>query len=236
MNKTNIQIIRKLQQFLFNAANEKEKYCQREADFTRTRKLSFVGVVLFLLNLPKKSLSIELADYFKELDFGALAAATKSAFSKARYKMKALFFIDWNKLLLKEFYTDNEARVELWLGHTILGVDGSTVSLFNMEDVREFFGTMSGVVMGRMMSCIDVLNGLCIIGKIGPIKISEMQIAKEWIESLKTTYPYLTNPLLIFDRGFAGFALAYILMKEGLDFVIRYPLGFNQLVYDRQSG
>lgn len=92
---TNVQIIAELKSFLrIAASHDCEKYCWHSQDFTWTRKLSFTTVVLFITNLMKKSLAIEL-DHFFTLIYQK-GAPTKGAFSQARCKLKAVFFQDWN--------------------------------------------------------------------------------------------------------------------------------------------
>jgi len=130
MRDVNLQIIKKLKDFLAIAVEEKDKYFRKPTDFTRSRKLPFIRVVLLILNLLKRSLSVELVDFFerigKEEDL-----ASKSAFSMARKKLKALFFKDWNRVLLKTYYEKAQNHLQTWKGFTLLGVDGSTAYLFN---------------------------------------------------------------------------------------------------------
>jgi len=239
MIKPNIQIIGVLRNFLEQAETEnKGKYAERPGDFTRVRLLSLSRVVMFLVNLPRKSLSIELGDFFENLGISSLLSCSKSALSKARKKLKHEFFIDWNKLLGREWYSGNDERVKTWQGHTLLGIDGSTAYLFNDKQgkIESYFGRLSGVIMGRIMNCVDVLNGVCIKACLEPIGKSEMAIARQWLEEFREDFPFLASPLLIYDRGFAGFALAYLHIQQGIDFLVRCPVGFNQLVHDFMNG
>lgn len=86
----NLQIIDELKEFLMQASGNKEKYCHSAEAFTRNRILDFSMVVLFITNLIKRSLAIELDGLFAFLHKTAIP--TKGAFSQARYKLKALFF------------------------------------------------------------------------------------------------------------------------------------------------
>lgn len=87
--QTNLQIIDELKEFLMQAVHNKEKYCHSPAAFTRKRILDFSMVVLFITNLVKKSLAVELDDLFGFLHQATIP--TKGAFSQARYKLKAFF-------------------------------------------------------------------------------------------------------------------------------------------------
>ena len=62
-----------------------ERHRRSEKDFTRKRSLPFCRVVLFLMNLVKRSLQDELDEFFK-IETGedvATREVTKSAFSQA---------------------------------------------------------------------------------------------------------------------------------------------------------
>jgi len=84
---TNVQIITELKTFLAKASNNRQKYCSDNKAFTRTRKLSFKIVVLFITNLVKQSLAIELDNFFTFTSKETVPS--KGAFSQARYKLKA---------------------------------------------------------------------------------------------------------------------------------------------------
>ncbi len=236
MNKTNVRIIERLQNFLKNWEDKKSTYCESPKDFSRKRKLSFKRVVVFLINLPRKSLSIELGNFYEQLGSSALESCTKSAFSQARKKLKWEFFSLWNKEFVKSYY--KEKVIKTWQGHTLIGIDGSTGSLFNDKkgEIATHFGNMSGSIMSRILNGIDVLNGITIKATIFPVRESEMGEAKKWVKCFKDEFPYLASPLLLLDRGFAGFAFAWLLQEAGLDFVVRYPVGFNGMVKDFIAG
>lgn len=84
---TNVQIITELKAFLKQAMTNRKRYCCHESAFSRNRKLSFKIVVLFITNLVKKSLAIELDRFFSFVNENKLP--TKGAFSQARYKLKS---------------------------------------------------------------------------------------------------------------------------------------------------
>jgi len=99
----NLQIITELKNFITVAYANRDKYCMRVEDFSRSRTLTFSHVIYFILNLSKKSLQVELQGLFPSLTSQAIAP-TKGAFSKARYKIKSLFFKDWNTCLVQNYY------------------------------------------------------------------------------------------------------------------------------------
>src|SRR3982750_1546298 len=102
MLEANIKIIEALQCFLYTVIKEpdlRSLFTSHPADFSRTRKLPLDKLVGMLINLPKRSLSIELQAFFESLEQQPDAACTKSAFSLQRTKLKPLFFKLWNQWL-----------------------------------------------------------------------------------------------------------------------------------------
>ncbi len=132
MRTINLQIISELKKFLETSVDNKEKYCISPKAFTRKRKLTFSIIVLMILNCLKRSLAIELVDFFQRIGKPEQLAG-KSAFSMARKKLKSLFFEDWGKILLKTYYEriPLSEKLQDWKGFILLGVDGSTAFLFN---------------------------------------------------------------------------------------------------------
>ena len=90
MRELNVQIISALTKFLEAAVENKAAYCKRPQDFTRKRGLSFVLVVLLILNMLKRSLAVELEDFFDRIG-RADEVVGKSAFSMARQKLNSVF-------------------------------------------------------------------------------------------------------------------------------------------------
>jgi hypothetical protein len=89
MNETKLSIFDSLQSFLFHACEFGVKYRNRKEDFTRHRTYTFKITALLVLQMLKKSLPVELDAFFDSL---GSAPGTKSGFSKARCKLKHLFF------------------------------------------------------------------------------------------------------------------------------------------------
>ena len=66
-------------------------------------------LVGLIINMPKRSLSIEIREFFDSLEKGLSTglceeASTKGAFSLQRTKLQAFFFEVWNKWLVACFY------------------------------------------------------------------------------------------------------------------------------------
>ena len=65
---------------------------------------------------------------------------TKSAYTKARKKLKYYAFIDLNSQACRFFYDNFET--DNWKGFNLIGVDGTTGRVPNEYDVSEHFGRM----------------------------------------------------------------------------------------------
>ena len=63
-------------------------------DFSRKRCLTFVIVLVFLMNMIKRAIQDELDEFFKALDAEPIACrhVSKSAFTQARQKLKHTAF------------------------------------------------------------------------------------------------------------------------------------------------
>src|SRR5947208_4509440 len=103
MVNTNVKIIEALKSFLNVVVDDpeiRELFTTNSTDFTRNRKLPLKKIIGILINLPKRSLSIELQSFFESLEQADLSC-TKGAFSLQRTKLKPIFFKVWNNFLVK---------------------------------------------------------------------------------------------------------------------------------------
>jgi len=232
MVEANVKIIEELKCFLETVSNEadiRKLLTEEEGDFSRHRKLTLERVVGIIINMPKRSLSIEIQEFFDSLEKD-LESATKGAFSLQRSKLKPLFFEVWNQWLVSSFYHYYGDNVKRWRGFRLQAVDGSSVYLLNKPGLIKHFGTHKNqhgdTAIARVLQVHDVLNDITVWGGIYPIKKSEKAIIAERV-------PYLAeDSLTLFDRGFPSYGLMYLMMNEETPrcFVIRCPNTFNNEV------
>jgi len=202
MTNTNLAILHALRDFI-DHVHEKKMFIENKNHFTvNDSKLNFHRLISLVLNLPKKSLSLEIEEFFDVIDKPELAC-TKSAFTQQRSKLSYHFFSALTAKLLDENRLRNSITLKRWKGFILCGVDGSTINLVNRPDVREFFGTQSNnhsdYPMGRIMCIYDVLNNVTVGCDLFPVTISEREIIKHWIEVTSSEH------LLLYDRGFPSF-------------------------------
>jgi hypothetical protein len=82
------------------------------------------------------------------------------------------------------------------------------------------------VPMARVMQIHDVLNDITVWGDIYPIKTSELAIIAKQVPR------FSEDSLTLFDRGFASYALMYLMLHEEVPrhFVMRCKTSFNKEV------
>ena len=194
-----------------------------EKDFTRKRKLPFVSLILFMSNIIKQTVQKELTKFIKTFS-DRNSNITKSAFSQSRMKLKPEAFIELNKRLVDEFYTDN--IVKKWKGFRLLAIDGSKLILpTHSNELMDKFGTLSSgmiIPQAQISSCYDVLNEIILDTQLETLQVNEMNQAVRHLEKLSK------GDLIIFDRGYSATWFYYMIKLNGLDFVNRIPKGFRK--------
>lgn len=232
MVRTNVKIIEELKLFLDTVLEHPEirgLFTTKPSDFSRERKLPLRKLIGFLINLPKRSLSVEIQSFFEVLDQGG-ASCTKGAFSLQRTKLKPDFFTVWNAFLVECFYTHYGTHVQHWKGFRLLAVDGSTFTVVNVPETLEHFGAANnqyrGVPMARVMQIHDVLNDITLWGGIFPKTRSENGIMADNVHCLPA------DSLTLFDRGFPSYALMYLMIsqEEPRHFAIRCKAAYRKEV------
>lgn len=177
---------------------------------------------MFISRGVKSSLQRELDSFHKEVlgsEFN-IRAVTKSAFTKARAKVKHEAFIELNQNVIETFY--NEAPYLGWRGLRILAVDGTRLVLPNHKSIIEEFGEHSfgpnadskrSLALG---SCLyDCINLLTLDAQIAPYSASERDLLLKHLEKVNS------GDLLLMDRGYPSKALLFLLKAKGLQFCIR---------------
>lgn len=209
-----------------HAPNFQNSFKMSPKAFSRCRLLPFSTMVSFVLNLLKQSIPKEL-NIFSKLIHGK--RPTRSAVTQARAKLSPQVFVELNRTLIQEFYTENDFKT--FEGFILLVIDGSTGQLPNSPELLEKYHyssnqTESKMAMARFSFLYDALNDLTWNSKIKPYNSSERDIAIEHFESIKNLQIDLKKILVIFDRGYPSIALMYYLQQNGFHFLIRSGKGF----------
>lgn len=221
--KIGIKIISELKSFVFQTVHNEEAldfFRKSEKDFTRNRKLPFERLVLLIAKLCKKTLSIELENFFGEL--GHRNTCSVSAFTQQRIKLKASFFFWWNKVLLNSYYHHAKPnQIKRWKGFRVVAADGSNVSLVNIPVLNSYFGGANNqncsFVQAKTFYHYDVLNELVLMSRIMPYRYGEVPMAYEAIAELEK------DMLVIYDRNFCSYKMfaLHLWAEQEIKFVIR---------------
>jgi hypothetical protein len=185
-----------------------------------------------------KSIQRELA-LFKdaiELDGGSIPEVHKSAFCKARKKLKHTVFIEFSQMACKEFYASDE--VVRWKGYRVIGVDGSTHELPASKELKEKYGVAAKradgkeICMARSLMIYDTLNHLTLYGEMDRYRQSEMGMLWNALSVLKLD----RKDILVFDRYYASHLLIFYLHKRGVQFCFRMKDNWYEVQRFLRSG
>ncbi len=94
MQELNLRIISELKDFLFSVSTNKcyrSLFATSAIALTRKRKLPFDMLSLFIINLCKRTLIVELEDFFQSIN--ANVSYSVAAFTQQRLKLDPAFFI-----------------------------------------------------------------------------------------------------------------------------------------------
>lgn len=223
IGKNSFLIVGKLKEVIFS----KEiilKYRNNKTDFTRNRKQPFGQMLLFMFNLVKKSLVIEIDNFVQFLnsknDSEEVKDFTKSAFVQKRMKINPEVFKHLSEVIVENTYVESNTTIDLFEGFRLLSVDGSKVTLPYTEDLKKEFGesknhTNTSVVQGRTSVLYDLLNHIALDSALENLGIGERELA------LKHNFRWKKNDLIIYDRGYPSYDFKYEHIKKDVNFVIR---------------
>lgn len=223
MLSVNVKIITGLKNFITTIMSDRtklEQYCTSDKAFTRTRKLPFDKLALLLLRLCKKTLSVELEDFFTQAG-NADSSYSVAAFVKQRLKLKADFFHCWNQELCRLFYLHYGKSVLRWKGFLLIAADGSNISLINNVSLRDYFGGQANqhtnYVQAKTLYYYDILNELIVLPLIKPYRYGELQMAYDIIDQLPP------DTVTIYDRNFSNYKMIALHLLPGKErkFIIR---------------
>ena len=203
------------------------RHRKAEKYFIRNVKLTFPVLIIFLMNLLKNSLQIELDQFFNLNSQNIISRPTvvKSAFTKARKKLSYTAFIEMNELLVKE--TKENIILQTWDGFRLVAIDGSTIKVPNTDEIRNHFGvqksgTEKDCPMARISQSFDVLNKISLDTCILPIEnTDELTVAYQHIKKAEE------NDLFLFDRGYPAFWLFAVLLHKHVEFCARVKISWS---------
>lgn len=206
--------------------------------FTRQRVLSFRVLAVLMLTKGTKSLQLSLNTFLPRLGL-AQPTVDKSAYSRARHKLKHTAFIELNQqAVVKTMYEDSDYQT--WYGHRILAIDGSKLQLpINPATTKEFGSwtyrvKQQDIESERTMAVAsvlyDVLNRVAVDAKLEPIGSYEVDIAKQHLRHTKG------RDLVVYDRGYCTFRLLAVATQAKGDFLVRCKTKSFEVASDMLAG
>ena len=207
---------------------------KREQDFTRKRKLPFDKLILFMINLIRSSIKCCLDKFFETMGETEKHMAQQS-FSEARQKIRWEAFEFLFNDTVEAIY---EGGYEKWHGYRVHAIDGTKIQLPDDKNLRSHFGAVgrnSTAATAQASALYDVFNGVIVDTKIEPIATDERTLATMHIDKLCKTKSF-DKELIIFDRGYASFALITYLIMCNIRFLMRVKTGFNNDIDNLPNG
>lgn len=210
---------------LINDISYLERNRKEKRFFTRTRKMCFVGIIVFLLNFVKKTLQLEL-DRYSELVRKDEIPMSKAAFSKARNKISEEAFKELFELSAKIGMESGE--LNRFKNYRVFAIDGTQIQLENTKKLKVEFSPKvkrENLVRARASILCEVLNGVVIDAKIDSIHTDERSMALEHIRKFEKFSQ--RNDLIIFDRGYPSHELIQYLDNKKIKYLMRVAKNFN---------
>lgn len=232
MSKNSISIIKQLRTVIFSEEIISE-YKMNEQDFTRKRKQPFGQVLLFMLNLLRKSMVIEIDVFLQhlnsKLDYYTVQNFTSSAFVQKRKKIQPEVFNYLSSVIIENYYVESNQNIRIFNGFRILAVDGSKITLPYTEELKSVYGESknqfdTSVVQAMSSVLYDVLNNLVLNSVLENVQKGERELA------LKHKAHWKHKDLIIYDRGYPSYDFKYEHIKAGIDYLIRVKKSHSKIV------
>ncbi len=200
------------------------KFKMKEQDFTRNRKQPFSSTLLFMFNLLRRSLAVEIDGFVRYLNerfsSGSTRSFTSSAFIQNRKKIDPEVFSHLSGVIIDNFYTPENEGLNYLNGIRVLAVDASKLTLPYTAELKKCYGVMQNqtkveVVQARASVLYDVLNGLALDAVLDNLSKGERELA------LKHSCRWKKQDLIIYDRGYPSYDFINEHVKLDVDCVIR---------------
>lgn len=195
--------------------------------FTRigNNKMTFKSIVVFILNFVKKSLQLELDDFFNSIN-GTNFHVSKQAFSEARQKISPAAFVKMSDEIIKWFYKDTDFK--RYRGYRLLSIDGTVLEINNTENLRNEFGYIenktSKVARASGEGLYDVENDMLLTAVIDKFAANERIQAEKLITKLEEIG--FSNDLILFDRGYPSKDFIAFIESKKLHYLMRVSNAF----------
>jgi len=202
-----------------------ERSRKKPTDFTRNRKMPFMYLISFMLNMVKTSTQVALDRFFELLDRTNPTQMSQPSFSEARQKLKPEAIQELQEGIAAELY---KCDFDTWHGYAVFAIDGSKIQLPDDEKLRNIFGTAgrgSTAPTAQASILYDTLNDIVVFAELEPMAIGERTLAVRHIDKLAGLG--LEKSLIIFDRGYPAFDLMQYIESKEIKYLMRLRTKFN---------
>lgn len=200
--------------------------------FTRESPLNFKTTALLILNMMKKSVKVELMNFFYQVDKKA-EIPSRQAFSQAREKISYLAFKDFFEKSCELALCDDNAKFHK--GYRLFAIDGTSFVVGRLNKLAEYFGqstTVPDKAMCRISAVVDVLDDSMVDAVVSPFSVGERALAIGQIEGLKA----VSNVIFLFDRGYWSPELVSSIVGNGQKFLMRLASNVGKTTITDGSG
>lgn len=200
------------------------KFKMNDQDFTRNRKQPFSETLLFMFNLLRRSLAVEIDGFVRYLNehfsLGSARFFTTSAFIQNRKKIDSAVFGHLSGVIIENFYTAENDSLNYLNGVRVLAVDASKLTLPYTSELKKCYGVMQNqskveVVQARASVLYDVLNGLALDAVLDNLNKGERELA------LRHAHRWKKKDLIIYDRGYPSYDFINEHVKLDVDCLTR---------------
>lgn len=210
------------------------EFKMKKQDFTRNRKQPFLSTLLFMINLLRKSLAVEIDGFVRHLNDRLSAGVsyfTSSAFIQNRKKINPNVFKHLSSVIIKNFYTSENDDLKLLNGVRVLACDCSIITLPFTRELKERYGVVKNastldIVQAKVSVLYDVLNELVLDVDLDKPRAPERELA------LRHRPYWQPKDLIIYDRGYPSFDFIYEHIQHQMDCLIRVKPMHSYVVRD----
>lgn len=214
-----------------------KKYRILNTAFTRSRILTFPRLMLFILSLPRRTLSADLSSFLSFLDQG-IPCTSKQAFSSARQNINPNAFLQ----LLRDSYQLASFRDTdgLWHGHCVKAIDGTTLRLPDTPENKEEFGTQKNqckeYAMAKASCFYDVSHDMMEDVVLSNYRDSEKNHVFQLLDQGPSLHSPGKRPIILFDRGYPSQEMIAFLNSRNYLFLMRCSSSFLRCVNEAELG
>lgn len=151
---------------------------------------------------------------------------SEEAFAQARQRMPLAFWMALLTILARRFQQDH-ARHLNFRGFRLLAMDGTTITLPNVERLRKHYGRpkngarKKAAPQARLVMLTLPGVRIPIAYEVSPLSDSELKVAGRLVQQVRN------NDLLLMDRGFLSYGLFWQIQNQNAYFGTRLKSNFN---------